>query len=345
MQQARHQHLPQSQHDVYRLWLLTKPLRAGETSVTVEDLPKALCEGRGALREGLELPYPAGPHWNMLLDKKSYRQQHDEVVAAEDREDSHAYDGYQRLVGSLLWCVRHVAPACAYGCSQLCKLMACPTDLAWHAALHMLQYLVQNRERGIVFSESEGEPIAYVDASNKDDPADGRTQYGYSIHWGGPLIVKSGKLSHVGINSTYNEYMALHHCVKQVVWLRQLLDEIGLANYPLARTCLCQDISSKDQEFSHKKPRRSTREQNRTPRAQGLSTSRVLVLSIFLPPRSPFALTFSGILRARFPGVTAPPPRKPRQVPRKSRPPAPPPRACPQPCRGPNTSWIALFFR
>ena len=112
---------------------------------------------------------------------------------------------------------------------------------------------------------------------------------------------------------------------------------------PLARTCLCQDISSKDQEFSHKKPRRSTREQNRTPRAQGLSTSRVLVLSIFLPPRSPFALTFSGILRARFPGVTAPPPREPRQVPRKSRPPAPPPHAYPQPCRGPKTSWIALF--
>ena len=112
---------------------------------------------------------------------------------------------------------------------------------------------------------------------------------------------------------------------------------------PLARMCLCQDISSKDQEFSHKKPRRSTREQNRTPRAQGLSTSRVLVLSIFLPPRNPFALTFSGILRARFPGVTAPPPRKPRQAPRKSRPPAPPPRACPQPCRGPKTSWIALF--
>ena len=112
---------------------------------------------------------------------------------------------------------------------------------------------------------------------------------------------------------------------------------------PLARTCLCQDISSKDQEFSHKKPRRSTREQNRTPRAQGLSTSRVLVLSIFLPPRNPFALTFSGILRARFPGVTAPPPRKPRQVPRKSRPPAPPPRAHPQPCCGPKTSWIALL--
>ena len=163
------------------------------------------------------------------------------IAPADGEIERNISRGYQRLVGSLLWCVRHVAPACAYGCSQLCKLMACPTDLAWHAALHMLQYLVQNSDRGIVFSESEGEPIAYVDASNKDDPADGRTQYGYSVHWGGPLIVKSGKLSHVGINSTYNEYMALHHCVKQVVWLRQLLDEIGLSNYITKPTLIYAD--------------------------------------------------------------------------------------------------------
>ena len=32
--------------------------------------------------------------------------------------------GYQRLVCSLLWCVTY------YGCSQLCKLMSCPADLA-----------------------------------------------------------------------------------------------------------------------------------------------------------------------------------------------------------------------
>jgi len=139
--------------------------------------------------------------------------------------------GYQRLVGSLLWCVRHVFPICAYGCSQLCKLMATPTDHAWKCALHMLKYIDQHKERGIKFSETDDEPCAFVDASNRDDPQDGRTQYGYIIHWGGPLVVKSGKLNHVGINSTYNEYMALHHCIKQIVWMRQLLDEVGLYEY------------------------------------------------------------------------------------------------------------------
>ena len=47
-------------------------------------------------------------------------------------------EGCRRLVGSLPWCVRHVSPLCAYGCSQLCKLMRCPTDLAWKCALRML---------------------------------------------------------------------------------------------------------------------------------------------------------------------------------------------------------------
>ena len=139
--------------------------------------------------------------------------------------------GYQRLIGSLLWCVRHVSPISAYGCSQLCKLMATPTDLAFESAIHMLTYLYAHREEGIIFHETDSEPVAFVDASNKDDPTDGKTQYGYAIMWGGPLICKSSKLNHVGINSTYNEYMALHHCIKQVVWLRQLLHEIGLANY------------------------------------------------------------------------------------------------------------------
>lgn len=44
-------------------------------------------------------------------------------------------------------------PICLYGCSQLCKLMATPTDEAWKAALHLLQYLLQHKDEGIVFSE------------------------------------------------------------------------------------------------------------------------------------------------------------------------------------------------
>ena len=146
--------------------------------------------------------------------------------------------GYQRLVGSLLWAVRHVSPTSAYGCSQLCKLMSAPSDRAWQAAMHMLAYLYAHGEEGIEFHETDSEPVCFVDASNKDDPVDGKCQFGYTINWGGPIIWKSSKLQHVGINSTYNEYMALHHAIKQIVWMRQLIEQMGMSTRFLTRPTL-----------------------------------------------------------------------------------------------------------
>ena len=66
----------------------------------------------------------------------------------EGEVDRNILRGYQRLVGSLLWCVRHVAPIASYGMSQLYKLMATPTDEAWEAALHLLSTLCKTRTRG-----------------------------------------------------------------------------------------------------------------------------------------------------------------------------------------------------
>ena len=104
-----------------------------------------------------------------------------------------------------------------------------------------MKYLELHGSDGIRFSESDDLPFATVDASNKDDPNDGLCQYGYSIHWGGPILTKSSKLNHVGINSSYNEYMALHFYIKQVVWLRQFMIEMGLAQYVTKPTLILAD--------------------------------------------------------------------------------------------------------
>lgn len=138
--------------------------------------------------------------------------------------------GYQSIVGSLLWAVRHCEPVGFYGCSQLCKLMSCPSDRAFTCALHMLVYMWHHRHEGIVFTETQWGMRAHVDASNNPDPVDAKCQYGFVIYLGGPVITKSSKLEHVGMNSTYNEYQALTHCIKHIVWLRKLLVEMRLAH-------------------------------------------------------------------------------------------------------------------
>ena len=135
--------------------------------------------------------------------------------------------GYMSLVGGVLWAVRHCFPMALNGCSQMCKLMSVPTDRAFRSGLHLLIYMYQHRHEGIRFSETASTLRAHCDASNDAD-WDGKCKYGFVIYWGGPLISKSSKLAHVGLNSTYNEYQALTHCIKHVVWLRKLLVEMKL---------------------------------------------------------------------------------------------------------------------
>ena len=138
--------------------------------------------------------------------------------------------GYQVAVGMILWAVRHCHGIGKAGVSQLCGVMAAPSWKAFGAAMQMIAYIYQNRTEGIKFSkEGNHDLIGMVDASNKPDPADGKCQYGFVITWmGGPIAEVSKKLRHVGLSSEHNEYMGMCFAHQQLVWVRQLLEEMGI---------------------------------------------------------------------------------------------------------------------
>ena len=141
--------------------------------------------------------------------------------------------GYQNAVGMLLWAARHCYPECKVGCSMLGRVMAKPSYKAFSAAMHMMKWMHQERERGIKYSkEGNTIPIAMVDASNLPDSHDGKCQYGIIINWkGGPICTVSRKLNHVGLSSAHNEYMAMSYANQNIVWMRQLMKEMGLEEY------------------------------------------------------------------------------------------------------------------
>ncbi|CAI7750055.1 unnamed protein product, partial [Closterium sp. NIES-54] len=59
--------------------------------------------------------------------------------------------------------------------------------------------------------------------------ADGTSIGGYVCLFGGGAVSwRSKKQNKVGLSSCETEYMALHHGAKEVVWLRRLLEEIGV---------------------------------------------------------------------------------------------------------------------
>jgi site-specific DNA-cytosine methylase len=150
---------------------------------------------------------------------------------SSEEENQRVLDkGYQRLFGSLLWAARGTFPECLQGTSMLGRVMAAPTEEAWAAACHMLTYMHQHKHSGIKYSSAGNQlPVAFVDSSNKADPADSKCQYGYAHLWmGGAIITCSKKLAHVGLSSAHNEYMAAHWANRHTAWLRDLLEEMGI---------------------------------------------------------------------------------------------------------------------
>ncbi|CAI7818577.1 unnamed protein product [Closterium sp. NIES-54] len=69
----------------------------------------------------------------------------------------------------------------------------------------------------------------YTDASFNSVKVDGTCIGGYVCLFGGGAVSwRSKKQNEVGQSSCETDYMALHHGAKEVVWLRRLLEEIGV---------------------------------------------------------------------------------------------------------------------
>ncbi|GJP39114.1 hypothetical protein CLOM_g23504 [Closterium sp. NIES-68] len=88
----------------------------------------------------------------------------------------------------------------------------------------------QRLQRGAADVKS-GEMLlsCYTDASFNSVKADGTSIGGYVCLLGGSAVSwRSKKQNEVGLSSCETEYMALHHGAMEVVWLRRLLEELGV---------------------------------------------------------------------------------------------------------------------
>ena len=139
--------------------------------------------------------------------------------------------GYQCAVGMLMWAARHVHKECKLGVSMLCRVMATPSWRAFEAAMQMIRWMHQRRATGTKFTAgSNFRPIGLVDASNKQDPADSKVQYGAVFFMAnGPVMSISRKLKIIAHSTEHGEYMALSYAHQMLIWLRQLLQEMGLS--------------------------------------------------------------------------------------------------------------------
>ena len=137
--------------------------------------------------------------------------------------------GSQQLFGQQLWSARNCFPETLLATSMIGRTLAHPDESSWDAQIHLLNYLWQHRTSSISYnSDDQSNPVAYSDASNKCDPTDGKSQYGYLITFlGGAVIASSKKNKHASGSVAANEFQASAWAARAVIWFRYLLYEIG----------------------------------------------------------------------------------------------------------------------
>jgi hypothetical protein len=184
--------------------------------------------------EKADTPMPAGTFLSMY-EPDGERREQDDAITIKIKAD-----GYMHIVGTLLWMSRNCYPEIAQGLSQLCSVMSKPSPEAYDAALHMIKYVYEQKDRGIRFNnKGNWDVLTLYDASNKPNPGDSKCSAGHVVMLaGGPISWSSKKAQHVGTSSSHNEYMAAFHAAKETKWIRDLMIELKLPMYDWSKPAI-----------------------------------------------------------------------------------------------------------
>ncbi|CAI7803954.1 unnamed protein product [Closterium sp. NIES-53] len=157
---------------------------------------------------------------------------------------------FQSMVGSLMYASVNTRPDIAFSVSQLARVVSRPLQEHLDAAERLVRYCMATSRVGLQYSvhgqlkqkgveevsTKTGAPArrghlylsCFTNAIWASDISDATSHGGYLCCVGGsPVSWKSKKQGEIAHSSTESEYMALFHGVKEVVWMRRLLEELG----------------------------------------------------------------------------------------------------------------------
>jgi hypothetical protein len=137
---------------------------------------------------------------------------------------------YSELVGSLMYLSVCTRPDITHAVGALARYMAYPTSVHMEAARGVLRYLAGTHDYGLIYNKTNtSQPLlGYCDADYAGDIDTRRSTTGYAFVVNGSAISWSSRLQHtVAVSTAEAEYMAAAAAVKEALWLRKLLADLG----------------------------------------------------------------------------------------------------------------------
>ena len=136
---------------------------------------------------------------------------------------------YQRLTGSFIYGMIGTRPDIAYAVSALSRFCSNPSKQHLAYLFRILRYIKQTINFGIVYGRKRG-IYGYSDSAYAIDKSKGRSSTGYAIMMHGGVVAYKSRLQQtVALSSTEAEYMAMAEVTKEVLWVLQLLEGLGIA--------------------------------------------------------------------------------------------------------------------
>jgi hypothetical protein len=137
---------------------------------------------------------------------------------------------YNSLIGSLQYAAITTRPDISMAVSHLSRFLAQPSTKHWEAAKRVLRYLKGTIDVGLVLGGQGSCTLAgYCDSDWASDTATRRSRTGYVFMMNGAAVSwKSQHQPTVALSTAEAEYMALTAAIQEAIFLRQLLDSMGV---------------------------------------------------------------------------------------------------------------------
>ena len=146
----------------------------------------------------------------------------------------------------MLWYVLGLIPDLAYAVSIVSRFMHNPGKAHWEAVKWIFRYLKGYPDLGLVFDQHRADPggaVGYVDADYGGDLDRRRSLSAYIFTLCGSAISWYSSLQAIAVLSTTEaEYIAATEGMKEAIWLRGLVSELGLQQDVLVIFCDSQSV-------------------------------------------------------------------------------------------------------